>query len=145
MRERLRAEIATALKAQDRRRLSALRLISAALQERELAGTGPLSAAATEALLRKMLRQRKEAHALYVQAGRTELADQEACDIAVVKEFLPEEASVAEIRAQVAAAISELGATSPRDLGRIMGLLKARYPGRMDLAAASAIAKELLA
>jgi uncharacterized protein YqeY len=144
MRDRLKAEIVAALKAQDRPRLSALRLISAALQERELAGTGALSAAEVEAVLRKMVRQRREAHALYLKGGRAEQADQEAREIAVIKEFLPAEADAAEIRALVAAAIAEVGATSSRDLGRLMGLLKARYPGRIDLAAASVIAREML-
>jgi uncharacterized protein YqeY len=148
MRDRLQAEIAAALKAQDRSRLSALRLISAALQERELAGTGALSPAETATLLRKMQRQRREAHAHFVRAGRTAQAEQEALELQVIAEFLPsgasEEASEQEVRARVAAAISELGARQLRDLGKVMGLLKARYPGRMDLAAASAIARDIL-
>ncbi len=144
MRDRLQAEIAAALKAQDKARLSALRLISAALQERELAGTGALSPSETVALLRKMQRQRREAHAHFVRAGRTAQAEQELLELQVIAEFLPSGASEEEVRARVAAAISELGATHLRDLGKVMGLLKTRHHGQMDFAAASAIARGML-
>jgi uncharacterized protein len=144
MRDRLRAEIVAALKARDTARLSALRLISAALQERELAGTGALSPAETVALLRKLQRQRREAQAHFVRAGRTAQAEQEAREMQVIGEFLPSGASEEEVRELVAAAISELAATTARDLGKVMALLKARYQGRMDFAAASAIARDML-
>jgi uncharacterized protein len=144
MRERLKTEIALALKARDRERLSALRLISAALQERDLAGVRALSEQEREALLLKMVRQRREAQALYSKAGRDEQAAQEAREIGVIEEFLPRQLSAAEIREQVALVIAEVGATRPKDLGKVMGVLKERYRGRMDFAQASGFAKGLL-
>jgi uncharacterized protein YqeY len=145
MRERLKTEIALALKARDRERLSALRLISAALQERDLAGVRALSEPESEALLLNMVRQRREAQALYIKAGRGEQAAREAREIGVIEEFLPRQLSEAEIREQVALVVTEVGATGPKDLGKVMGVLKERYRGRMDFAKASAFAKGLLA
>jgi uncharacterized protein YqeY len=92
-----------------------------------------------------MVRQRREAQALYAKAGRGEHAAQEAREIAVIEEFLPKQLSEAETREKVALAIAEARATSQRDLGKVMGVLKERYRGRMDFAKASGLAKELLA
>jgi uncharacterized protein len=144
MRERLKAEIAAALKARNRPRLAALRLISAALQERDLAAKGALGEADVAALLRRLIRQRHEAHAIYLKAGRVEQAEQEAQEIAVIEEFLPQQLSEAELKERIALAIAELGATGPREIGKVMAHLKQRYPGRIDFAKASSLVKELL-
>ena len=146
MRDRLAQATKAALKAQDRPRLSTLRLISAALQEREIAQrTDRLSEPDTLAVLQKMLKQRRDAAAIYQGAGRQDLADQEAKEITVIEEFLPKQMDDGAIRSAIAAVIKDVGATSPREMGKVMGALKARYAGQMDFGKASALVKELLA
>jgi uncharacterized protein YqeY len=144
MRNRLAAETRAALKAQDKQRLSALRLISAALQQADIAAKAPIADQDIPALLQKMIKQRRESLAIYEKAGRTEQAQQEAAEIAVIEEFLPKQMTEAEARAAVAAAVKEAGAASPKEMGKVMGLLKERYAGRMDFGKASAQVKELL-
>jgi uncharacterized protein len=144
MRERLMAETKAALKAQNKPRLSALRLISAALQERDIAAKASIPDSEVPALLQKMIKQRRESLAIYEKAGRKEQAQQEATEIAVIEEFLPKQMSEAEAKEAIAAAINEAGATSAKDMGKVMGALKARYAGRMDFAKASGLVKELL-
>jgi uncharacterized protein len=144
MRDRLMAETRAALKAGDKRRLSALRLISAALQDRDIAAKAPVPDSEVPALLQKMIKQRRESLAIYEKAGRKEQAEQEAIEIAVIEEFLPKQMSEAEAREAVAAAIKETGAASAKEMGKVMGLLKERYAGRMDFARASGLVKELL-
>jgi uncharacterized protein YqeY len=144
MRDRLMAETRAALKAGDKRRLSALRLISAALQDRDIAAKAAIPDSEVPALLQKMIKQRRESLAIYEKAGRKEQAEQEAIEIAVIEEFLPKQMSEAEAREAVAAAIKETGAASPQEMGKVMGLLKQRYAGRMDFARASGLVKELL-
>jgi hypothetical protein len=146
MRDRLAQATKAALKAQDRARLSALRLISAALQEREIAQrTDALSEADTLAVLQKMLKQRRDSLAIYQGAGRQDLAAQEAKEITVIEEFLPKQMAEGDVRSAIAAAIKDVGATSPREMGKVMAALKSRYAGQMDFAKASALVKELLA
>jgi uncharacterized protein YqeY len=144
MRDRLMAETKAALKAGDRRRLSALRLISATLQQADIAAKAPVPDSELPALLQKMIKQRRESLAIYEKAGRREQAEQEAGEIAVIEEFLPRQMSEAEARDAVAAVIRETGATAPKEMGKVMGTLKQRYAGRMDFAKASALVKELL-
>jgi uncharacterized protein len=144
MRERLMAETKAALKAQNKPRLSALRLISAALQERDIAAKASIPDSEVPALLQKMIKQRRESLAIYEKAGRKEQAQQEATEIAVIEEFLPKQMSEAEAKEAIAAAINEAGATSAKDMGKVMGALKARYAGRMDFGKASGLVKELL-
>jgi len=144
MRDQLKAQTHAALKAQDKPRLSALRMISAALQERDLASRGAISDAEIVGLLKRMIKQRRESQAIYARAGRTAQAEQEAGEIAVIEEFLPEQLSEEEVKGHIAAILKEVGATSPREIGKVMGLLKERYAGRMDFARANALARELL-
>jgi len=145
MRDRLAQATKAALKAQDRARLSALRLISAALQEREIAQrSDTLSEQDTLAVLQKMLKQRRDSLAIYQGAGRQDLADQEAKEISVIEEFLPKQMQEGDVRNAIAAIIKDVGATSPREMGKVMTALKARYAGQMDFGKASALVKELL-
>jgi uncharacterized protein len=145
MRDRLRQETNAALKAQDKIRLGALRLISAALQEREIATrTDKLSEQEVAAVLQKMLKQRRDSLAIYQKAGRQDLANQEAKEIEVIEEFLPQQLGEGEVQAVIAAVIKEVGAAGPRDMGKVMATLKARYAGRMDFGKVSALVKELL-
>ncbi len=154
MRQQITEATKTAMKSGDKRRLSTLRLISAAIKDRDIAArvdnkgqsTGLDAVDDTEILrlLQKMIKQRREAQATYRDAGRTELIEQEAFEIAVIEEFLPAQMTADEIRAAVAAVIASEGATGLKDMGRTMGALKATYAGTMDFAKASAVAKELL-
>jgi uncharacterized protein len=146
MRDRLNQETKAALKAQNKARLGALRLISAALQEREIATrTDTLSEQEVAAVLQRMLKQRRDSLAIYQKAGRQDLAQQEANEIEVIEEFLPKQLGDQEVRSAVAAVIKDVGATAPRDMGKVMAALKARFAGQMDFGKVSALVKELLA
>ncbi|MGE3065444.1 MAG: GatB/YqeY domain-containing protein [Hyphomicrobiaceae bacterium] len=154
MRERLMQATKDAMKSQDKARLSALRLISAAIKDRDIAArvdekgqsTGRDKATDPEllALLQKMIKQRRDSITAYDQAGRKELADQERAEIGVIEEFLPKQMGEAEMAAAVAAAVKEVGATSVKDMGKVMGALKARYTGQMDFGKAGALVKAQL-
>jgi uncharacterized protein YqeY len=144
MRTRLAAETKAALKAQDKQRLSALRLISATLQQADIAAKAAIPDRDIPALLQKMIKQRRESLGIYEKAGRTEQAQQEAAEIAVIEEFLPKQLTEAEAKAAIAAVVKEVGAASPKEMGKVMGLLKERYAGRMDFGKASGQVKELL-
>ena len=144
MRDRLMAESKAALKAQDKARLSALRLISAALQQADIAAKASIPDQDIPALLQKMIKQRRESLGIYEKAGRTEQAKQEATEIAVIEEFLPKQMSEADAKVAVAAIVKELGATTPKDMGKVMAALKERYAGQMDFGKASGQVKELL-
>jgi uncharacterized protein YqeY len=145
MRDRLASESKAALKAQDKPRLSALRLISAELQKADIAAKGgSIPDQDIPALLQRMIKQRRESLAIYQKAGRAEQARQEAGEIAVIEEFLPEQMSVAEATEAIAAVVKEVGATSPKDMGKVMALLKERYAGKMDFGKASGEVKALL-
>ena len=146
MRDRLNQETKAALKAQNKARLGALRLISAALQEREIATrTDTLSEQEVAAVLQRMLKQRRDSLAIYQKAGRQDLAQQEANEIEVIEEFLPKQLGDQEVRSAVAAVIKDVGATAPRDMGKVMAALKARFAGQMDFGKVSSLVKELLA
>lgn len=144
MRDRLMTETKAALKAQDKARLSALRLISAELQARDIAAKASIADQDIPAVLQKMIKQRRESLAIYEKAGRAEQAKQEATEIAVIEEFLPKQMGEAETKAAIAAAVKEVGATTPKDIGKVMGLLKERYAGQMDFGKVSGVVKELL-
>lgn len=144
MRNRLMAETKAALKAGNKRRLSALRLISAALQQADIASRTSVPDSEIPALLQKMIKQRRESLAIYEKAGRKEQAEQEAGEIAVIEEFLPRQMSEAEAKEAIAALIEETGAAGPKEMGKVMGALKQRYAGQMDFGKASALVKELL-
>jgi uncharacterized protein YqeY len=148
MRETITAALKTATKAQDKRRISTLRLVSAAIKDRDIAARTAGKVEATDAelleLLAKMIKQREESEKIYTDAGRAELAKQEAEEIAIIREFLPKQLSEADTQKAIAAAITEAGATSVKDMGKVMAVLKARYAGQMDFAKASALVKAKL-
>jgi hypothetical protein len=144
MRDRLMAETKAALKAQDKPRLSALRLISAALQQADIAAKAPIPDQEIPAVLQRMIKQRRESFDIYQKAGRKEQAAQEAAEIAVIEEFLPKQMSEQEAREAIAAAIKESGASSAKEMGKVMGVLKERYAGRLDFGKASGQVKALL-
>jgi uncharacterized protein YqeY len=144
MRDRLKAETNAALKAQNKPRLSALRVISAALQQADIAAKTSIPDQDIPALLQRMIKQRRESLAIYEKAGRKEQAEQEATEIAVIEEFLPKQMDDAEARQAIAAVIKDVGAASPKEMGKVMAALKERYAGRMDFGKASGLVKELL-
>lgn len=145
MRDRLMQEIKTAMKAQAKDRLGTLRLISAALKDRDLdAEGGKIADADIPAVLQKMVKQRRDSVAIYEEAKRQDLADKEKAEIAVIEEFLPKSLGEDEVKAAIAAAIKDSGAAGPKDMGKVMGLLKQKYAGQMDFGKASAAVKDLL-
>ena len=148
MRETITAALKTATKAQDKRRISTLRLVSAAIKDRDIAARTAGKGEATDAelleLFAKMIKQREELEKIYREAGRAELATQEAEEIAIIREFLPVQLSDADAQKAIADAIAEAGASSVKDMGKVMAVLKARYAGQMDFAKASALVKAKL-
>lgn len=148
MRETINAALKEAMKAQDKRRVSTLRLVAAAIKDRDIAArTGPADKASDAELLdllAKMIKQREESEKIYKDAGRAELAQQEAEEIAIIREFLPKQLSEAEMEKAVVEAITETGAGSVKDMGKVMAALKARYAGQMDFGKAGATVKARL-
>ncbi|WP_308915202.1 GatB/YqeY domain-containing protein [Jannaschia sp. LMIT008] len=147
LRERLQAALKAAMREKDAVRLGTLRLINAALKDRDIAlraeGREVGDAEAT-AILSKMVKQRQESARAYEEGGRLELAEKERAEIAVVEEFLPRQLTEAEVEAAIDAAIAETGATTIRDMGRVMGHLKAKHAGQMDFGAAGSAIKSRL-
>ena len=144
MRDRLMAETKAALKAQNKARLSALRLISAELQTRDIAAKTSIPDQDIPAVLQKMIKQRRESLAIYEQHGRTEQAAQEAGEIAVIEEFLPKQMSEAEAKVVIAAVVKEVGAASPKEMGKVMALVMPKVGGKADGKRVSAAVKEKL-
>jgi len=154
MRERINTAMKDAMRAGEKRRLSTLRLINAAIKDRDIAArvdekgraTGRDRIDDTEilALLQKMIKQRRESIETYGQGGRQDLVDQETAEIAVIEEFLPQQMSEDETKAAVESLVAELGASGLKDMGRTMAALKERFTGQMDFSKASAIVKGLL-
>jgi uncharacterized protein YqeY len=148
MRDMIAGQMKEAMKAGQKVRVGALRLIMAALKEREIEarGAGKIVSRADElALLTKMVKSRQESLAIYREAGRAELAEQEGAEIAVINEFLPKQMDDAAVIAAAKAAIASTGAAGMRDMGKVVAALKERYPGQMDFARASTVVKGLLA
>ena len=150
----LRAEINSALKQamkdKDARRLSTLRLISAAIKDREIAlrGTGEEETISEDdvlAILSKMVKQRQESARTYEEGGRLDLAERELEEITVIEEFLPRKLTDKEVDKAIDAAVTEVGATSIRDMGKVMGALKSRYTGQMDFGTVGPRVKDRLA
>lgn len=148
LRDRFTTEMKEAMKAGDKGKLGAIRLIQAALKDKDIEARGngkePLSDEEILALLQKMVKQRQESIAMYEQGGRTELADQEKNEVAVISSYLPQQMDEAETRAAIEAAIAETGAASMKDMGKVVGALRAKYAGRMDFAKASGLVKDML-
>lgn len=136
--DRIQEDVKAAMRARDARRLGALRLLAAALKQREVDERVALDDGAVLAVIEKMIRQRRESVAQFEKGGRADLAAQEKFEIEVLAAYLPQALPQAEVEAAVAAAIEESGASSPKDIGKVMGLLKARLAGRADMAQVAA-------
>ena len=149
LRTRIQDATKDAMRAKDQLRLSTLRLIGAAIKDREIAIRGePGQVALAEddivALLSRMVKQRQESARAYEEGGRLELAERETQEIAIIQEFLPRQLDQAEVAAVIDRVIAELGATGVRDMGRVMGALRERHAGQMDFGAAGALVKSRL-
>lgn len=148
MLDTINAALKEAIRAQDKRKMSTLRLILAAIKDRAIAaktaGEDGLSEDAMLQILAKMVKQRNESAVTYEEAGRLELAEQELEEIEIIKEFLPKQLDADATRKACSDIITELGAGGLRDMGTIMGALKQRYAGQMDFGSASKVVKELL-
>jgi uncharacterized protein YqeY len=144
LKQRIQEEMKSALKAGEKRRLGAIRLILAAIKQREVDERIELDDTQVLAVLDKMVKQRHDSIEQYEKAGRAELVEQEAFEIDVLKTYMPEELSGEEIAALVRDAVTATGAASIRDMGKVMGELKQKVQGRADMGAVSALVKQLL-
>lgn len=148
LRDDINNALKAAMKAQDQRRVSTLRLINAAFKNADIEARGAGKPALTDdelnSQMQKMIKQRQESAELYDKGGRPELASQEREEIAVITSFLPKQMSEDEIKAAVAAAVKDTGASSMKDMGRVMAALKERHAGKMDLAKAGGLVKAQL-
>jgi len=148
LREEINTGLKDALKAQQKRRVSTLRLINAAIKDRDIeargAGRDALSDDELLGLLQKMIKQRQESLVIYEQAGRSDLAEQEREEIAIISGYLPKQMSDEDVRAAIADLVAEIDAKGLKDMGRTMAALKERYAGKMDFAKASGLVKEML-
>lgn len=150
LRETITRELKTAMKTRDTERLSTLRLINAAIKDREIAARGDervqeLSDSDLMAVLTRMVKQRRASARAYEEGARLDLAEKEMAEITVIESFLPRQLTNAELEAAVTDVIARTGASSVRDIGKVMGALKAEYSGRMDFSKADVLIKSKLA
>ena len=148
MRDKINADLKVAMKAGEKDRVGTLRLINAAIKSADIdarpSGKDRISDADILSVLAKMVKQRRDSIEQFTAGGRQDLADKEAAEIVTIEAYLPKQMSEAEAKAAIAAAIKETGAAGPKDMGQVMGALKAKYAGQMDFGKASAQVKELL-
>jgi hypothetical protein len=148
IRDDIKAALVTAMKGGDKARTGTIRLIQSAIKNRDIelrtaAAPADDDATVTE-VLQKMIKQRRESIALYEQGGRQELADAEKAEVAVIESFLPAQMSDDEARAAIDAIVTETGASSLKDMGRVMALVKERHAGQLDMSKASGLVKARL-
>ena len=146
MREKINADLKEAMKAGEKDRVSTLRLVNAAIKSADIDARpkDQISDADILSVLAKMVKQRRDSIEQFTAGGRKDLADKEAAEIKVIEVYMPKQMSEAEAKAAITALIKETGAAGPKDMGKVMGALKAKYAGQMDFGKASALTKELL-
>ena len=148
LRDDINNALKDAMKAKDERKVSTLRMVNSSLKNADIEarGTGkpPLDDAGVLALLQKMIKQRQESVELYQKGGRDDLVKQEQEEIAIISAYLPKQMSDDEVKAAIAAAIKETGAAGIKDMGKVIGVLRGKYAGQMDMAKASAAVKGML-
>ena len=148
LREKFNTAMKEAMRSKDKRRLSTIRLIMAAIKDRDISVRTESDCKVGDPeiieILSKMVKQRHESCKAYQEAGRDELAKQESDEIEIISEFLPRQLDDAEVETAVKAAIDETGASGLKDIGKIMAMLKGNYSGQMDFSKASALTKDLL-
>ena len=148
LRDQINDAVKAAMKAQDRLRLSTLRLVNAAIKNADIeargAGKDALADGDILSLLQKLIKQRQESVELYDKGGRAELAAGEREEIAIISAYLPKQMSDDEVKAVISAIVKETGAAGVKDMGKVIGVLKAKYAGQMDFAKASGLVKAVL-
>jgi uncharacterized protein YqeY len=149
LRDDINNAVKEAMKAKDERKLGTLRMVNSTIKNADIEARGqgkpPLADAELLSLLQKMIKQRQEAVELYDKGGRAELAAQEREEIAIISAYLPKQMSEDEVKAAIGAAIAEINAAGIKDMGKVIGVLKAKYAGQMDFAKASGLVKAALA
>ena len=145
LKEQITEDMKTAMRARDTARLGTIRLLLAAMKQKEVDERVALDDAAVIAIVDRLIKQRRDSVAAYTQAGRMDLADQESTEITVLQAYLPTRLSSAEIEAQVQAIVAEVGAAGAGDMGRVMAIIKTRLAGKADMGAVSAAVKAALA
>jgi uncharacterized protein len=149
IRDDINTALKSAMKAKNERAVSTLRMINSSLKNADIeargAGKGPLGDAEVLALLQKMIKQRQESVELYKKGGRADLVRQEEEEIAIISGYLPKQMSEPEMKAAIEAAVKETGAAGMKDMGKVIGILRGKYAGQMDMARASAMVKAQLA
>lgn len=145
LKQRLTDDMKAAMKSGEKERLATIRLVNAAIKQREVDERIVLDDAAVIAVLEKMLKQRRDSVSQYEAAGREDLASVERAEIVVIEAYLPAKMGEAEIAAEIAAAVAETGATGAADMGKLMGVLKPRLAGQADMGLVSALVKKALA
>ena len=144
LKERITEDMKSAMRASDKERLSTIRMVQAAIKQREVDERIALDDAQVLAVLEKMVKQRRESIAAFEQGGRADLADKEKAEIQILAAYLPEQLTEAEVDALIQSAIAETGAASMKDMGKVMGAVKAKAAGRADMGAVSARIKAAL-
>jgi uncharacterized protein len=145
LKDRINDDMKAAMRARETGRLATIRLLLAAIKQREVDERTTLDDAAVTAVIDKMIKQRKDSISQFEAAGRTDLVDQESAELAVLAAYMPAQLSEAEISAEVQAAVAQVGAAGPQDMGKVMGVLKGKLAGRADMTAVSALVKAALA
>lgn len=144
LKQRIQDNVKAAMKAKDKARLGTLRLITAAIKQREVDERIELDDSQVLAILDKMIKQRRDSIKQYESAGRQELADQEKSEIIIIEDYLPAGLSEEEIASMIETALQEVGATGIQDMGKVMGKLKPQMQGRADMGKVSALIKQKL-
>ena len=145
LKDRINEDMKAAMRARETGRLGTIRLLLAAIKQREVDERTALDDAAITAVIDKMIKQRKDSISQFEAAGRTDLVEQESAELAVLAAYMPAQLSEAEIAEQVQAAVAATGAAGPQDMGKVMGVLKGKLAGRADMTAVSALVKAALA
>ncbi|WP_184011456.1 MULTISPECIES: GatB/YqeY domain-containing protein [unclassified Paraburkholderia] len=145
LKDRINDDMKAAMRARETERLGTIRLLLAAIKQREVDERVTLDDAAITSVVDKMIKQRKDSISQFEAAGRTDLADKEKAELAILSAYMPEQMSEAEIVAEVRAAVAQTGAAGPQDMGKVMGVLKPKLAGRADMTAVSAQVKAALA
>jgi uncharacterized protein len=144
LKDRINDDMKAAMRARESERLATIRLLLAAIKQREVDDRITLDDAAITAVIDKMIKQRKDSISQFEAAGRTDLVDKEVAELKVLADYMPAQLSEAEIAAEVQAAVAQTGAAGPQDMGKVMGVLKGKLAGRADMTAVSALVKAAL-
>ena len=145
LKQKITDDMKAAMRAKDAARLGTIRLLTAAIKQKEVDERIEVNDAQVLAIIEKMIKQRKDSISQYEAGGRQDLADIEKAELAILAAYMPASLSDAEVQAEVAAAVAEAGASGPQDMGKVMALLKPRLAGRADMSVASAFVKAALA